>query len=48
MDARWFVLCMAMTLAGCAVIHEAGREYVYAVMGKTPPKDARGSPGAHR
>jgi hypothetical protein len=37
MDARWLLLAMALPLCACAAIQEAGREYVWHVLGKTPP-----------
>jgi hypothetical protein len=37
MDARWFAMLLALPLCACAAVQEAGREYVWHVMGKTPP-----------
>lgn len=37
MDARWLMLAMALPLCACAAIQETGREYVWHVLGKTPP-----------
>lgn len=40
MDARWLALILALPLIGCAVLQEAGREYVWHALGKTPPRPA--------